>query len=1010
MSFLKSKHSGWLSDGTRTPFTGGGSGGGSSGPTQTTVQNANIPEYARPYVETMLGTAQQQIYNYGPATAATYDEYGNFTPASSGAVTGFKPYTPYGATVDASGNITNTAQEQASAAVAPFSPLQQQAIRNAGTVGMPGQFNVGTGFQAIGGAGALQAAQGAQPLMGEALGYGAVGAQYGGIGAQQALQRAQQTGRQAGMYGGMGAGFGAQAAGLSPQAQMFGQQAADIGMGGLGYGAMGAGYGGRGAMAAEQGFGAGEAFARQATDPRSIQAYMSPYMQEAVDRQKFEASRDYAKQLSGQKAAAVGAGAFGGSRQAIVEAESQRNLNQQLQNIQAAGTQQAFQDAQRQQQFGANLNLQGLQAGYGGLGLGMQGAGVGLSGLGTALQGQQARMQGLGQAGQFLGQGIQGAQAGLQGVGAQQAAGQLGLQGTAQGMQGAGVGLSGVGQAVGAGQYGLQGFGAATQAGSALGQMGGQQLAAQQGIIGLQSQAGAQQQQLEQQKINQAIQNYAMQQQYPMQQLSTMSSLLRGLPLQSATTQSYQAAPSAISQLSGLGLTGAAAYGLTKKEGGIIKSYAEGGAVEDDTENFASGGISQAISRKVLLSPDKYSAQTIDRGTKNGLIDDIVGLAALQQKNQETKERQAQAAMAQGTPPTVKDQILAEAQQLQGIDNAQSNLPTEYAGGGIVAFNGESGSQVEEPKGYFERMKERFGKARESATTLPDMPSFMGIPLFGSADAKVDRKVPLIEQGTPPIEAVPAAKPDTGIKILPNEPKAKPSIMNAPAPAPTSDMGAGGIDDLIRQSIGDIRSSGQASKDARKEAKLMAMLQAGLGIMGGTSPFAATNFKGAIPALQGYQEEMRGIRGDETKQIAQIAALNLKGAELKTELNKLGITKERYDAQNKLDAARSQYFLGGGARGASTGLGGVVPPNVSRQVMQEYKGYAANPTQAPFFSSLPKDVQTGLSKYKPGTESYNRSMEIFRQYANREMMNELNFYGSLNRKSPAAASSSLLED
>jgi hypothetical protein len=91
----------------------------------------------------------------------------------------------------------------------------------------------------------------------------------------------------------------------------------------------------------------------------------------------------------------------------------------------------------------------------------------------------------------------------------------------------------------------------------------------------------------------------------------------------------------------------------------------------------------------------------------------------------------------------------------------------------------------------------------------------------------------------------------------------------------------------------------------------------------------------------------------------------------------------------------------------TAGLGGAVTPEVSRKVVQEYRGYAANPTQAPFFSSLPKDVQTGLTKYKPGTESYNRSMEIFRQFSNKEMMNELNFYGSLNRKSAAATADDL---
>jgi hypothetical protein len=211
-------------------------------------------------------------------------------------------------------------------------------------------------------------------------------------------------------------------------------------------------------------------------------------------------------------------------------------------------------------------------------------------------------------------------------------------------------------------------------------------------------------------------------------------------------------------------------------------------------------------------------------------------------------------------------------------------------------------------------------------------------------------------------------------------------------------MGTGGIDDLIRQSIGDIKAGGERDKDARKEAKLMAMMQAGLGIASGTSPFALSNVKGAIPALQGYQEETRALRGDEAKRIAQIAALNLKGAELKAELKKLGISEKLYNAQAEYYRARARAPMGGAA-----GLGGAIPPNVSRAVKQEYNGYLANPTTAPFFSSLPKDVQTGLTKYKPGTQSYNRSLDIFKQYSNKEMMDELSFYGALNRKSAASS-------
>ena len=65
---------------------------------------------------------------------------------------------------------------------------------------------------------------------------------------------------------------------------------------------------------------------------------------------------------------------------------------------------------------------------------------------------------------------------------------------------------------------------------------------------------GAQMQAQEQQKINQQIQDYATQQQYPFMQLGIMNSLLRGLPLQTTTTQSYQAQPALGQQALGLGL------------------------------------------------------------------------------------------------------------------------------------------------------------------------------------------------------------------------------------------------------------------------------------------------------------------------------------------------------------------------------------------------------------------------------------------------------------------------
>jgi hypothetical protein len=109
---------------------------------------------------------------------------------------------------------------------------------------------------------------------------------------------------------------------------------------------------------------AGNQYAQQATNPNAMQAYMNPYVQNALNPQMFEAQRQ--SDIMGQKnaAQAVQAGAFGGSRFGIQEAERQRNLGQNLANIYGSGMSDAFKNAQQSMQFGSNLGLQGFgQAG-----------------------------------------------------------------------------------------------------------------------------------------------------------------------------------------------------------------------------------------------------------------------------------------------------------------------------------------------------------------------------------------------------------------------------------------------------------------------------------------------------------------------------------------------------------------------------------------------------------------------------------------------------------------------
>ena len=111
----------------------------------------------------------------------------------------------------------------------------------------------------------------------------------------------------------------------------------------------------------------------------TAQNYMNPYMQNVVDIQKREAQRTADIAGTGRNAQAVKSGAFGGARQAIMDAEANRNLATQMGDIQAQGSNAAFQQAMQQfnteqalgeqsRQFGNTLGMQGFQTALTGAG------------------------------------------------------------------------------------------------------------------------------------------------------------------------------------------------------------------------------------------------------------------------------------------------------------------------------------------------------------------------------------------------------------------------------------------------------------------------------------------------------------------------------------------------------------------------------------------------------------------------------------------------------------------
>lgn len=115
----------------------------------------------------------------------------------------------------------------------------------------------------------------------------------------------------------------------------------------------------------------------------TVNQYMSPYMQNVVDVEKARAQLDFDRAQAGRDAQAVQAGAFGGSRQAVVDGMAQEELSRRLGEIQAQGQQQAFSEgsrlfeADRAARMGTEQMMAADRLGIGQLGL----EGYGMSGM-----------------------------------------------------------------------------------------------------------------------------------------------------------------------------------------------------------------------------------------------------------------------------------------------------------------------------------------------------------------------------------------------------------------------------------------------------------------------------------------------------------------------------------------------------------------------------------------------------------------------------------------------------
>lgn len=159
-----------------------------------------------------------------------------------------------------------------------------------------------------------------------------------------------------------------------------------------------------------------------------------------------------------------------------------------------------------------------------------------------------------------------------------------------------------------------------------------------------------------------------------------------------------------------------------------------------------------------------------------------------------------------------------------------------------------------------EEQAERFNRASNARknVSMTDVSEPKVTPK-AAAEKPAASKTELPKDGTKQVSAAPSdlygIKPPR-VATTPEKAPVISDLMDSPARRADQDY----ADALMRQ----IESGRAESKAAREENRGLALLQAGLGMMGGTSPYAMANIgAGAMQGVQSYAQGQKGIREQE---------------------------------------------------------------------------------------------------------------------------------------------------
>ena len=713
---------------------------------------------------------------------------------------------------------------------------------------------------------------GSQAAAGVGAAQGAAGNQFGQSNAL--IGQASQATGQIQPYQDMAQGAYGQAQGYAGQAAgSYGQMQAGLGQVGSYLGRADGYFGQAAGLATPQDF----------TGADGVSKYMNPYTQSVIDATMATARQNDAIQTAGLTSNAIGSGAYGGDRNGIAQATlaGQQDManNSTIAGLNQANYGQAtaqFNATQAQRQAGAGLytglgqgELQagGLRlntaAGYGQAGQGYAGlgslanaTGAGYTGLGQ-LQGQAAQEYGnLASASNATGSGY--LSSGQLGLGV---AGQYGQFGALQGTTGASFGTLGSL----AGNIGTQAQGAAVSGASA----------------GLQG--ATLQQQTQQAQDTAAYQQYQNQIQYPFNTTGWLSNIVQGIGSQQGGSSTTQG--SALSGIVGGGVAGLGILGATGN-GGILSGGIS--SVGNALTGLNSGVVSDERMKDDIAEIGRtFDGQPLYRFRYKGDSTVHTGLMA-----QDVEKRDPGAVGSLGNIKTVDYDRATRGAAERGRfadGGGLGNVARVLAAPGAIRPRFDAGVGVARPQfddGGTVGVGSDYLSSGSFAQDLAHNPLISGRSGVGGAQSTLPggnfQRMPGGD-----FQRMPSASASKqGLGALTSDP----SLTASPA---------GGVGSASAGSASASDASDSSSGGFGKNAS-MALIAAGLGMMGGTSMSAAANIgQGGLEGLKTYMGLQQQDRQNAVTQ-----------AELAAKVRQTQIDQQRAD-QNAQQIANEAAFQRG---------------------------------------------------------------------------------------------------